>query len=65
MDSYYVGIIIAIAAIVLSFLILAIFMYRIYLIVSGNEDQLADKVENDTMKSTKMKDSSNLNKLLT
>ena len=63
MDSYYVGIIIAIAAIVLSFLILAIFMYRIYLMAYGNKDQTADEVENNTIKSTKTKGNSYLNKL--
>ena len=63
MDSYYVGIVIAIASIVLSLLILANFMYRIYLMAYGNKDQTADEVENDTIKSTKTKGNSYLNKL--
>ena len=63
MDSYHVGIVIAIASIVLSLLILANFMYRIYLMAYGNKDQTADEVENDTIKSTKTKGNSYLNKL--
>ena len=51
MDSNkYVGIVVAIAVIVFSLLILAIFFYRVYLMAYKNEDRSADEVENDTIK---------------
>ena len=46
-SNQYEGIVIAIAAIVFSLLILAIFFYRIYLMINGNGDQSADEVENE------------------
>ena len=62
-SNQYEGIVIAIAAIVFSLLILAIFFYRIYLMINGNGDQSADEVENEAIELNEIKSGSNLNKL--
>ena len=62
-SNQYEGIVIAIAAIVFSLLILAIFFYRIYLMINGNGDQSADEVENEAIELNEIKSGSNLKSL--